>query len=511
MSTIATATEPPDGAKSVQDDSQDDRQQDDRQQDDRQQDDRLQDDASPHEREAGARPSEVPFVTTLTVADEELHPLTFARVTAPDAPPSLRPGTPRPAVADVTLTLRDEELHPVTLDRQWSQWAELVPAMSPSPPALPPRIAPLPLPLPLPSDEADPLLGRVIANKYKLLALLSRGGMGLVYEVEHLATGERMAMKLLSGKLASDPQIAARFRQEAKATSRLTHPNTVKVYDFGESDQLVFLVMEYLKGRDLASLIRAEGALPFARIAPIALQICASISEAHEQGIIHRDIKPENIFVLATSEGADLVKVLDFGIAQVREPEAASADSAATDAALAKALPIQGTPYYMAPEQIRGERIDARADVYALGALLYKALTGVAPFMADTPAQVLDMHLHEPLVSMRERVPGLVLADAVESVIARALNKEPAQRQSSMHELAQELTACLGTATKPQKKRSPSSAKKTSSSAKKTPSPAKKAPSSVKKTARSAQGSAPAASPRPSATKKNSRKKKVQP
>jgi serine/threonine protein kinase len=280
--------------------------------------------------------------------------------------------------------------------------------------------------------EADPLLGRIVAGEYRLLKLLGRGGMGAVYKVEHLPSGTLRAMKLLSGELAAHHEVVQRFRQEAWATQHLSHPNTVQVFDFGESDQLVYVVMEYLEGHDLSSLIRAEQRLPFERVAKIALQITKSVSEAHELGIIHCDIKPENVFVL--SGDAEEVKVLDFGIAQLRDVD---------EPVEGESSPLVGTPYYMAPEQILRGRVDARTDVYALGALMYKALTGVAPFTAETPMAVLDKHLSERLVPMRERVPGLELSDAAERVVLKALSKEPAERQQSMNALADELAACL--------------------------------------------------------------------
>ena len=278
-----------------------------------------------------------------------------------------------------------------------------------------------------PLGAGDPLIGRVIAGRYRILSQLGRGGMGVVYRVEHVHIGKLMAMKLLSGELANDETQLKRFQREAQAVSQLGHPNTVQIFDFGESEGLAYLVMEYLPGRDLATLIYEAGALPFTRAARIAAQVAGSVEEAHQRGIIHRDIKPENVMVLDTSEQRDFVKVLDFGIAKLRnlEPSAPATQKGH----------LLGTPHYMAPEQIRGDPIDGRVDVYALGALLYKAVTGVTPYTADMPMEVLTKHLNEPLIPPRQRAPERSLPPEADRIIGKALAKEAAQRYASMAEL----------------------------------------------------------------------------
>ncbi len=170
-------------------------------------------------------------------------------------------------------------------------------------------------------NVADPLIGRVIADRYKIEALLGRGGMGVVYKIEHVHIGKLMAMKLLHGELSRDKETLKRFKREAEAASRLDHPNTVQIFDFGRDQGLTYLVMEYLDGHDLGWVIQHEGALTFARCARICAQACASISQAHSVGIVHRDIKPENIMIIQGRERPDMVKVLDFGLAKLRHSD----------------------------------------------------------------------------------------------------------------------------------------------------------------------------------------------
>jgi serine/threonine protein kinase len=289
--------------------------------------------------------------------------------------------------------------------------------------------------------DADPLIGQVVAGRYKILSPLGRGGMGVVYKVEHVHIGKLMAMKLLSGELARHAATVRRFRREAKAVSKLAHPNTVQIFDFGESARLAYLVMEYLSGRDFGSLIRENGPLPFTRVAKICAQVAASVAEAHDRGVIHRDIKPENVMVLDTALQNDFVKVLDFGIAQLREGEDLCGETLAGT--------VVGTPYYMAPEQIRAEPIDGRADVYALGAMMYKALTGAPPFVGNSPLAVLSKHLTEPVVPLNQRLPGAAIPEQAEAIVAKALQKDRHQRYAHMRELLEDLRKFLAQAGEP--------------------------------------------------------------
>jgi serine/threonine-protein kinase len=295
----------------------------------------------------------------------------------------------------------------------------------------------------------DPLIGRVIADRYRIVGHLGRGGMGVVYKVEHLRIGKLMAMKLLTGELSRNRDVVRRFKREALAASRLTSINTVQVWDFGHGDGLTYLVMELVAGDDLGKMLKAEGPMPFRRIAQIAVQVCNSMIEAHERGIVHRDIKPENIIILhagGTPESeverpeqaearqlTDLVKVLDFGLAKLHDDDRPHTNDVTTTGA------IVGTPFYMSPEQIRGEPVDGRADIYALGAVMYRAITGVPPFQATTPMAVLTQHLTEPLVPPHERAPDRKIPIEASEIIAKAMAKDKADRHQSAIELREAL------------------------------------------------------------------------
>jgi serine/threonine protein kinase len=285
-------------------------------------------------------------------------------------------------------------------------------------------------------DIADPLIDRVVADRYRIVELIGRGGMGVVYRVEHTRIGKQMAMKLLHGELARDKEVIRRFRREAEAVSKLDHANTVQVFDFGRSEGMTYLIMELLSGKDLGTIL-ADGPMPFARMARIALQVCGSVQQAHERGIVHRDLKPENIRILADRSDPDFVKVLDFGLAKLRESEEQARASITREGFLV------GTPYYMAPEHIRGDQVDARSDVYALGALMYKAVTGIPPFWATSPVAVLTKHLNDPIVPPSVRAPQRDLPKDADRIIVRALQKDPADRYQSMRELREALADYL--------------------------------------------------------------------
>ncbi len=283
-------------------------------------------------------------------------------------------------------------------------------------------------------NVADPLIGRVVADRYRIVGLLGRGGMGVVYKVEHVHIGKLMAMKLLHGELARDRSTVKRFQREAETVSHLSHTHTVQVFDFGRSEGMMYLVMEYLEGDDLGDVIRAEGSLSFERAARLAAQVCGSVAEAHGLGIVHRDLKPENIMVVR-KDGDEHAKVLDFGLAKLRDQQGGHLS-------VTRAGAIVGTPYYMPPEQIRGEEVDARGDVYALGAVLYKAITGVPPFVAKTPMGVLTKHLTDALVLPSQRV-DFELPQAADYVVAKAMAKEPEGRYQSVLELREALQEFL--------------------------------------------------------------------
>jgi serine/threonine-protein kinase len=261
----------------------------------------------------------------------------------------------------------------------------------------------------------------VIADRYRLLALLGEGGMGAVYKAEHVRMGKALAVKILRGAFASDAEAVERFRAEARIVSRLSHPNTIAVFDFGEIEGGAgfYLAMEYVPGKDLAAVLREEGALPEARAVEIGQQILGSLAEAHDAGIVHRDVKPANVMLTRTRSGEDLVKVLDFGIAKLRDEGSPGHTTTSVGA-------IVGTPSYLAPEHARGEPLDGRADLYAVGCVLHELVAGRPPFDARTPVAVVSAHLHEPPPSLAARAPGVSRRFA--AVVERALAKRPADR-----------------------------------------------------------------------------------
>ncbi|HEY7957723.1 MAG TPA: protein kinase [Polyangia bacterium] len=275
--------------------------------------------------------------------------------------------------------------------------------------------------------EGDPYIGTTLAGKYHLSELIGVGAMGRVYRAEHLSLDSQVAVKLLNPDIASDPQTARRFQTEARAASRLRHPNTIQILDFGQSESgALFIAMELLRGRTLGRVIE-EGGLTLRRISDLLGQALSALDEAHAAGVVHRDFKPENIFVEMLRTGREHVKVLDFGIAKLRgeaDPNLTSRGS------------VCGTPEYMSPEQIRGEELDARSDVYAAGVILYEMLVGARPFESRGPAiEVLTAHLQQAPQPPRARRPDLELPRVVEQVCLRALAKSKEQRYRSAADL----------------------------------------------------------------------------
>lgn len=260
--------------------------------------------------------------------------------------------------------------------------------------------------------------------------------MGLVYKVEHMQLGKSAAMKVLHAEMARDAEAVRRFRTEAQAVSRLDHPNIVQTFDFGLWDDSLYLVMEYLKGDDLSIVMKREGPLPFARAARLFIQICSALTDAHEAGVIHRDLKPENIVVIPRRDGTETAKVLDFGLAKLRERTDVTAN-------VTSGNQVIGTPYYMSPEQVRSEPLDIRTDIYSLGATLYRVLTGTPPFQATTPVGVLTKHVTDPLEPPRMRAPSLNLPPIADAILSRAMAKAREDRYPTAADVRRELEAAL--------------------------------------------------------------------
>jgi len=284
-----------------------------------------------------------------------------------------------------------------------------------------------------PSDPGiDPLIGRAFENRYRLDALIGRGGMGAVYKATQITMNKVVAVKVLKPELAASTEAAKRFHREARAASALSHPHTIRVIDFGQTpERELYLAMEFLDGRPLAEVMSAEGRLPLDRTLKIAAEIASSLVEAHERGLVHRDLKPENVILQDVANDPDFVKVLDFGIAKFLT--GSSGDSAVT-----RTGAVIGTPQYMAPEQARASRaLTTASDVYSLGVVMYEMLSGLTPFTGDSPVDVLMAHVTDPAPPLPS---DLDVPDDVRALVARLLAKEPEHRPSAA-EVARECEA----------------------------------------------------------------------
>ncbi|HEX9295406.1 MAG TPA: protein kinase [Polyangiaceae bacterium] len=283
------------------------------------------------------------------------------------------------------------------------------------------------------APASDPLLNRTLPGGYVILDLVGIGGMGRVYRAEQRTLGRTVAVKVIHPHLLGDESASARFITEARAASRLNHPNSVAVIDFGKTDDgQLYLVMEFLRGRDLARVTYEDGPLPIRRILDVLRQTLAALAEAHHIGIVHRDLKPENIILEPLRSGGDFVKVVDFGLAKMIE-------GPRPQAAITTPGIVCGTPDYMAPEQGRGADIDARTDLYAMGVILFQLVTGRLPFEADTPTQVVLMHLSIPAPDPRQIAPERNIPELLARVIARSLSKQPRDRWQTADEMAEAL------------------------------------------------------------------------
>jgi serine/threonine-protein kinase len=289
----------------------------------------------------------------------------------------------------------------------------------------------------LSATSDDRFVGKTLPGGYHILDLISVGGMGRVYRAQQSALGRTVAVKIIHPHLLSDENSALRFMTEARAASQLNHPNSVAVFDFGRTDDgQPYLVMEFLRGKDLSRVAYEEGPLPFARIVDVLRQVLAALGEAHDLGIVHRDLKPENVILEPLRRGGDFVKVVDFGLAKLR------ADSQAGPGVTSPGI-VCGTPDYMAPEQGRGDTIDGRSDLYAVGVILFQLLTGRLPFEADSPTQVVMMHLTVPVPDPRQVAPERHIPDPLVDVLMKALAKDVRKRFQDAQEYADALKYAL--------------------------------------------------------------------
>ncbi len=276
--------------------------------------------------------------------------------------------------------------------------------------------------------DRDPLLGSTIDDRFVVRARLGQGGMGIVYSAWQTSVGREVAIKVIRPRPGHDTATAKRFLREAKLASSLSHPATVGVIDFGQSEGgVLYLVMELLRGQTLAELLRQQGRLEVHRVVRIATQICDALEAAHRLGIIHRDLKPANVMILAEPPGRDLVKVLDFGLAKVEDDDASTVTQSGR---------MVGTPSHLSPEVVLGEAATPRSDLYAVGVLLYEMLDGRLPFTADNVNLMVTMHAYEPPPPLGAHVPR-----ALARLVARLLAKRPESRPQSATELRELLEA----------------------------------------------------------------------
>lgn len=282
-------------------------------------------------------------------------------------------------------------------------------------------------------DDGDPLIGREVGGRFRIEERIGAGGMGGVYRARQRGMDRDVAVKVLLPHLGQNATVVRRFHMEALAVSRLRNPNTVQIYDFGETDDgQVYIAMEHMEGRSLHAELSEHGARPARQALHVVLQIARSLREAHAKGIIHRDLKPENIFLTSVGEDPDFVKVLDFGVAKIREGDG-------DGGTLTKTGTIFGTPKYMSPEQGRGHTLDARSDLYALGVMLFEMLTGQAPFDGDSSLGILVQHIQEPAPALDDVRPDLVFPPGIADLVERLLAKQADGRPQSTEALVREI------------------------------------------------------------------------
>ena len=286
------------------------------------------------------------------------------------------------------------------------------------------------------AGEADEYLGKTLAKKYRVEALIGEGGMGKVFRARQLALDKPVVLKVLRQSLLSDERTVARFQREAKAASRLNHPNSISILDFGQAeDGALFIAMEFVPGQDLHQVLSRDWPLPEARVVRIVSQVLSALSDAHGAGVIHRDLKPENIMLEQRRNDPDFVKVLDFGIAKITDA------SGEDGPALTRAGFVCGTPEYMSPEQARGAQLDHRSDLYAVGVILYQLTTGLLPFESDSAVGFATKHLTEEPPPPSRRRPEARISPGLERLILRTLSKDPNDRPANAEAFKAELVA----------------------------------------------------------------------
>ncbi len=283
-------------------------------------------------------------------------------------------------------------------------------------------------------ERPEALLGKTIADRYLLEEIIGQGGIGVVYKAKHTLMNRIVAIKMLRSESLRDERNRQRFQQEAQAISSMNHPNIVSVFDFGFTpDNSAFLVMDYLDGKDLDTLIQEQGYLTPEEVVPIFTQICDAMTRTHEQGIIHRDLKPGNIIVVKKDGAKPEAKLVDFGMVKFETQTGRQAQ------ALTQAGEVFGSPYYMSPEQCTGLKLDARSDIYSMGVLMYEAVTGRPPFLAANMAEMAQMHLYEKPDPIGAVINDSEFPQLMENIIFKSLEKNVNDRYQSSEELKQAL------------------------------------------------------------------------
>lgn len=292
--------------------------------------------------------------------------------------------------------------------------------------------------------DDDPFIDEVVDSRFRVIERIGKGGMATVYRAEQTSIRRQVALKILSPKLNSDIKLKERFRNEAALASRLNHPNTVTVHDFGITQEgVLYIAMELIDGVSLTDEMTRRKTVPWKRACRIAAQISSSLQDAHENSIIHRDLKPDNIMLAEDEIGAEFVKVLDFGIAKI-----ITEDGSLTWDDLTSPNEVFGTPEYMSPEQVSGEKLDHRTDIYSLGVIFYRMLTGCLPFEAETPMIMMSNHLREPPRPFFLVNAKLWLPPRLEELVMAMLAKDPDDRPESMRAVVEEIVEILKSGSK---------------------------------------------------------------
>ena len=285
------------------------------------------------------------------------------------------------------------------------------------------------------ASGATDMVGSIVAERYHILKKLGEGGMGQVYLAEHVKMGRKSALKVMHPGMVKDVDAISRFNREAANASRISHPNVAAIYDFGEtSDGVIYLAMEFVDGMPLTQVIEQTGALPAQRAAEIVRQAGEALAVAHDMGIVHRDLKPDNIMIAKTRDGDDLVKVVDFGIAKA----AGSESQKVTKTGL-----VVGTPEYMSPEQLAGDKLDGRSDIYSLALVAFNMLTGKLPFPADSAQESMIMRLTDRPKTLLEMRPDVAWSPDVQAVMDRALERDAAMRYQTAAEFGRDLARVI--------------------------------------------------------------------